>query len=262
MRYFDSHSHYYDERFLSECECGVNALLEDLFSHSVSGIINIGTNVDTSRAAIAQAKEFPLMYAMAGFHPSDTAFTDVSPEDAISEIKALVTDKSNKCVGIGEIGFDYHYPETDKKRQYEFFDMQMQLAREIGMPVSIHDRDSHQDVLDMIKRYPEVRGVLHSYSGSPEMAKELLSLGYMISFSGVLTFKNAKKAVEVARIMPKDMVLIETDAPYLAPHPYRGTLNHSGRLEFTCRALAEALSIGEEECARLTEENARRFFGI
>ena len=262
MKYFDSHSHYYDERFLCECEPGVLALLENLFSDRVSGIINIGTNVETSRAAIAQAKRFPSMYAMAGFHPSDSAFSDISPEDALEEIKTLVSDKTNKCVGIGEIGFDYHYPQTDKKRQYEFFDMQMQLARDLRMPVSIHDRESHQDVLDMIKRYPDVRGVLHSYSGSPEMAKELLSLGYMISFSGVLTFKNARKSVEVAKIVPKDRVLIETDAPYLAPHPYRGTLNHSGNLEYTCRALAEALLIDEAECARLTEENARRFFGI
>ena len=262
MRYFDSHSHYYDERFEAECECGTDALLNTLFEQSVSGIINIGTNLDSSRMAIAQAKKYNGMYAMAGFHPSDTAFTDIAPEDAISEIKALLTDKDNKCVGVGEIGFDYHYPETDKRRQYEFFDMQMQLARDLRMPVSIHDRDAHGDVLDMIKRYPDVRGVLHSYSGSVEMAKELLTLGYMISFSGVLTFKNARKSVEVAKTVPKDRVLIETDAPYLAPHPHRGTLNHSGYLEYTNRALSEALGIGEEACAGLTEENARRFFGI
>ena len=136
------------------------------------------------------------------------------------------------------------------------------LAEKLNIPVCIHDRDSHEDVMTVIRRHPGVRGILHSFSGSPEMAAELVRLGYMISLSGTVSFKNARRPKEVAAALPKDRVLIETDAPYLAPHPKRGTLNHSGNLEYTCAALAECMGISPEECAELTEENARRFLGL
>ena len=139
---------------------------------------------------------------------------------------------------------------------------QMQLAEKLGLPVCIHDREAHQDTLDIIKKYPNVKGILHSFSGSAEMALELVKLGYYISFSGTLTFTNAKKPREVAAVLPKDKVLIETDCPYLAPHPNRGKINHSGYLSFTNRTLAEVWGISEEECARITEENARRILGL
>ena len=137
----------------------------------------------------------------------------------MSDIKKLILDRENKCVVIGECGLDYHYPDTNKSQQWEYFDAQMQLARELSMPVCIHDRDAHGDVMDMIRRYPDVTGVLHSFSGSAEMAKELAGRGYMISFSGVLTFTNAKKSREAAAAVPRESVLIETDCPYLSPHP-------------------------------------------
>jgi TatD DNase family protein len=143
-----------------------------------------------------------------------------------------------------------------------YFDMQMSLAEELNIPVVIHDRESHEDVMTVIRRHPNVRGVLHSFSGSREMAEELVKLGWYISFSGTISFTNARKPKEVAAAMPKNKVLIETDAPYLAPHPHRGTLNHSGKLEFTNRALAAVWGISEEECAKITEENAKRFFGL
>jgi TatD DNase family protein len=140
--------------------------------------------------------------------------------------------------------------------------MQMQLASRLSCPVVIHDREAHGDVMDMIRKYSDVRGIPHSYSGSPEMAAELVRRGWTISFSGTLTFTNARKVREAALAVPRESVIIETDCPYLAPHPHRGKLNHSGLIEYTNRALAEILGVSEEECAELTEENARRIFGI
>ena len=262
MKYFDSHAHYYDERFESELDEGVDNLIGALLSASVSGIINVGTSPETSRLAINQAMRYDGMYTAIGIHPCDSQYLNMSLEDAILDTRGLVLDKGNKCVCLGEIGLDYHYPDTDKALQMSYFREQMSLAAELDIPVCIHDREAHGDVIDVIRDFPTVRGVLHSYSGSYEMASELVSRGYMISFSGTLTFTNARKVRDVAVRLPKESVLIETDAPYLAPHPNRGKLNHSGYLEFTNRTLAELFSLSEEECAALTEENARRFFGI
>ena len=142
------------------------------------------------------------------------------------------------------------------------FEAQMTLAERLNMPVVIHDRDAHADVCEVICRHPAVRGILHSFSGSPEMALSLVKRGYYISFSGTLTFTNARKVAECARILPHDRVLIETDAPYLAPHPLRGTVNHSGNLRYTNAKLAELWDIAPEECARITYENAERIFGL
>ena len=261
MKYFDSHAHYYDERFSSECDMGVDNLLGSLFENNVSFIINVGTSPETSKEAISQAKKHENMYTAIGIHPSDARFLS-NPESEISEIKNLILDKSNKCVALGEIGLDYHYPDTNKEMQMIYFDRQMSLAEELNIPVVIHDRESHEDVMNVIRRYPSVKGVLHSFSGSREMAEELVKMGWYISFSGTISFTNARRPKEVAASLPKDRVLIETDAPYLAPHPHRGTLNHSGKLEFTNKALADVWGISEEECAHITEENAKRFFGL
>lgn len=262
MKYFDSHAHYYDERFESECDVGVDELIDALLSSSVSAIVNVGTSPETCRQAIAGAKKHVGMYTALGIHPSDSQYLSVSAEEAVQDIEKLIKSPENKCVALGEIGLDYHYPDTDKQCQMNYFKMQMKLAEELDIPVVIHDREAHGDVMDVIRAFPRVRGVLHSYSGSPEMAEELVRRGYMISFSGTLTFTNAKKVREVAHQIPHDSVMIETDAPYLAPHPHRGKLNHSGYLEYTNRTLSEIFGIGEEECAVLTEKNAGRFFGI
>ena len=261
MKYFDSHAHYYDERFESEINESVDTLIDALLQDSVSYIVNIGTSPMTSRLAIEQAKRHENMYTAIGIHPSDTRFlSDVDSE--ISEIESLIRDPENKCVCLGEIGLDYHYEGTDKEKQMEYFERQMFLAEKLGLPVSIHDREAHGDVMDVIRRHPDVKGILHSFSGSPEMAEELVRLGYYISFSGTLTFTNAKKPREVAAVLPKDKVLIETDCPYLTPHPHRGKTNHSGYLSYTNAVLAGIWGVSEEECARITEENARRILGI
>lgn len=261
MKYFDSHAHYYDERFDEEYEGGAEALLSSLNLENVSFIINVGTEPDTSKRAVAQAKQHSNMYTAIGIHPSDARFID-DFDMALSEIERLILDKESKCVALGEIGLDYHYEGTDKEMQMALFRRQMQMAERLSLPVVIHDRDSHEDVMTVIREFPSVKGILHSFSGSAEMARELVKLGYMISFSGTVTFKNARRPKEAAAVVPLDMLLIETDAPYLAPHPKRGTLNHSGNLEHTNRELAEIKGISEEECARITEENARRIFGI
>lgn len=262
MKYFDSHSHYYDDRFAEEYPGGATALLDELFRDNVSGIVNVATSPTNCLCAIEQAKRYKNMYTALGVHPTDATYLTERPEDAVEFVKRLILNKENKCVAVGEIGLDYHYPDTDKEKQQEYFDMQMQLARQLSLPVCIHDRDSHADVVEMIKKYPDVRGVLHSFSGSVEMAREIIKCGYMISFSGVLTFTNAKKSREVAKMLPHELVMIETDCPYLAPHPNRGKLNHSGYLEYTNRTLAEIFGISEEECAALTEANAKKFYGI
>lgn len=261
MKYFDSHAHYYDERFDEEYEGGAAALLSSLNFKDVSYIVNIGTAPDTCRKAVKQAKEHKNMYTALGIHPSDARFID-DFDKALDEIEAMIADKSTKCVALGEIGLDYHYENTDKEMQMLLFRRQMKMAERLALPVVIHDRESHEDIMTVIREFPTVKGVLHSFSGSAEMATELVKLGYMISFSGTVTFKNARRPKEAAAAVPLDRILIETDAPYLAPHPMRGTLNHSGNLEYTNRAIAEIKGISEEDCARITEENARRFFGI
>ena len=263
MKYFDSHAHYYDERFKGdEYDGSVDDLIGALLSSEIDGIVNVGTSPDTCRQAIEQAKRFSNMYTALGVHPSDAQALDIPVDHALADIEALIKNPESKCVALGEIGLDYHWQPVNRELQMRYFEAQMTLAAELDLPVVIHDRESHEDVLEMIKRHKNVRGVLHSFSGSAEMAKEIIKCGYMISFSGTLTFTNARKPREVAAILPHDSVLIETDCPYLAPHPKRGTLNHSGNLIYTNATLAEVFGMSAEECAALTRDNARRFFGL
>ena len=261
MTYFDSHAHYYDSRFEEEQEGGADALLSRLLSESVSHIVNVGTAPDTCALAVMQAKRYKNMYTALGIHPSDARLVE-NMDAAIADVYSLIKNADSKCVALGEIGLDYHYPDTDREMQHRFFREQMALARELDLPVVIHDRDSHEDVMSVLRDFRGVRGILHSYSGSVEMARELVRMGYLISFSGTLTFTNARRPKEVAAEIPMENILIETDCPYLAPHPLRGTLNHSGNLVYTNRTLAAIRGIDEAECARITELNARRVFGI
>ena len=240
---------------------GVDEFIDTLLSEKVSCIINIGASPETSRLVIAQARKHENMYCAVGIHPSDTRFLNDMDAD-LAEIKEMILDRSNKCVCLGEIGLDYHYPDTDKEKQMRYFEAQMRMAEELNIPVCIHDRESHADVMEVIRRFPNVKGVLHSFSGSAEMAEELVKLGWMISFSGTLTFTNAKKPKEAAARIPIENMMIETDCPYLAPHPKRGTLNHSGNLEYTNAVLAAIKGITPEECAEITENNAKRFFRL
>ena len=199
MQYIDSHAHYFDERFANETAGGADALLAALFAGELSAVINVGTSPDTTRLALEQAEKFPRMLVAAGIHPSDGQY--LSDLDASFE-KLHDQLTHPRVVALGEIGLDYHYDDTDKALQSKIFHKQMQIADEKNLPVIIHDRDAHGDIMDVVRAYPRVRGVFHSYSGSVEMAKELISRGYYISFSGTVTFKNARRVAEVAAAMP------------------------------------------------------------
>ena len=265
MKFFDSHAHYFDAWF-NEYEGGAEALLEKLFSEQVGAVVNIATNPENLKECIAQAQKFEKMYVSSGIHPEDCLYID-NIDAALEEIEASVCNaeqrRANKIVAIGEIGFDYHLEElTDevKVKQRYVFERQMAIAQKYGLPVIIHDREAHGDCFEMALKYPEVKGIFHSYSGSSEMARELIKRGWYISFSGVVTFKNANRVREVLSTVPLDRLLIETDAPYLAPHPNRGKMNHSGNLEYTVNMIASVFGISPEEIAEITFENAKRIY--
>lgn len=258
---FDSHAHYTDKKFDS-CEGGARGLLKTLFADGVGWIINVATNITDAENVIALAAEFPRMYAAVGIHPQD-AQECRDPDAALTELeKMLACKEKNKIVALGEIGYDYYWQPVDRACQLKLFEAQMALARSYGLPVIIHDRDAHGDCLDMIRRFPDVRGVFHSFSGSPEMAAELTRLGWYISFSGVLTFKNARRTPEAATVIPRDRILIETDCPYLAPEPFRGRLNHSGLMLHTAERLGGLIGLTTDEAVELTARNAAEIFGV
>ena len=267
LGFFDSHAHYYDERFYGEENPrGAEALLGELFENGLLGVINVGTNEKSNALAIEQARSFERMYVAVGIHPEDMSHSSFSLEDQLGMLASLVSDgekrKRDKIVAIGEIGLDCYWEPYDKELQAKCFSSQLELARELSLPVIIHDREAHGDCFETVLKYPDVRGVFHSYSGSAEMAKELVKRGWYISFSGVVSFKNAQKAKEVAAVVPEDRILIETDAPYLAPHPFRGKINHSGRLLYTAQALAEARGCTVEQISEITYRNVKELFDI
>ena len=271
-RIFDTHAHYFDKKF-ETVEGGANAILCDLFENqNIAGIVNVGTNLQNARAVIEQASRYAKMYAAVGIHPEDCHFI-TNPEAALAQLSALLENeekrKENKIVALGEIGLDYHWQSYDNGRipmnkdlQAFFFNEQMKLAERLGLPVIIHDREAHGDCFETILHFPNVKGVFHSYSGSPEMARELTKRGWYISFSGTVTFTNAARVREAASAVPRDRLLIETDAPYLAPHPNRGKLNHSGYLSFVLSTLTQLWNCTPEEATEQTYQNAKTFFHI
>ena len=251
---FDTHAHYDAEEY-SQDRDGVLAALPEM---GVALAVNPGCNIPSSKAAVELARKWPFLYAAVGYHPENCG--PYRPED-LDVLRELAREP--KAVAIGEIGLDYYWEENPpKEHQLRVFRDQMALAQELDMPVIVHDRDAHADSLAVVREFPGVRGVFHCYSGSAEMARELVKLGWMISFTGVLTYKNARKAVEAAQAVPLDRLMIETDSPYMAPVPYRGKRNHSGYVRYVCERLAELKGVSFEECARITMENGKRFFGI
>lgn len=262
MPLFDTHAHFWDSRFAAEYGAAeTEALIDDLLSGEVPYIVNVATDPASAQLAIAQAVRHPGMLTALGIHPNDGQ-NIADPDEALSKIEALLCDPASRAVALGEIGLDYHYEDTNRAKQQAIFRAQMRLAERLSLPVVIHDRDAHGDCVAIVREFPNVRGIFHSFSGSAEMARELCSLGYYISFSGTVSFKNAERVRGAAAAVPKDRLLIETDCPYLAPHPYRGKLNHSGYLAYTNAALAAAVGLSAEECAALTTENAKRIFKI
>ena len=251
---FDTHAHYDDERFDEDRD----ELLSSMPEKGVGLILNPGITVETSRMAVEMAHKYPHMYAAVGIHPENC--DDFQPE-MIDQLRELARDEKVKA--IGEIGLDYYWEDNAPRDvQKKVFRAQLELALELDLPVIIHDREAHGDTLAIVQEYPGLRGEFHCFSGSPEMARELLKMGWYLGFDGPITFKNNKKAPAVAETVPLDRMLLETDSPYLTPAPHRGKRNDSGYLPFVAAKIAEWKGITAEEVEQITWDNGKRFFGI
>ena len=251
---FDTHAHYDDAQFDADRE----ALLSAMPENGVGLILDPGCDLESSRAAIALAEQYPHIYAAVGYHPENCApYTDAD----LDILRRLA--QHPKVVAIGEIGLDYYWEQNPPKEfQQAVFRTQLALARELSIPVIVHDLDAHADCLAIVKEFPEVRGVFHCYSGSVEMARELWKLGWYTGFDGPVTYKNARKTVEVAAEVPLERLLLETDSPYMAPVPVRGTRNDSRSVRYIAEKLAALRGLDTDELIRLTAENGKRLFGI
>ena len=248
---FDSHAHYDDAKFDEDRD----ALLTSLDERGVGYAVDVGCSFRSIPQAMDLAEKYDFIYFTAGFHPCDTQDAENNGEnETLDYLRSVLSHE--KCVGVGEIGLDYYWDDVPRGIQKKWFELQLDLARETGKPVVIHDRDAHGDTMDILREHKDVKGILHSFSGSPEMASELIKNGWYISFSGVLTFKNAARLPEVAKIVPLDRMLIETDCPYLAPHPFRGKRNDSSLMRYTAEKLAEIKGISYDEVVKITEQNA------
>ena len=251
---FDTHAHLNDEAFDRDRE----ALLAALPEKGVGLVMNAGCSLEASRQAVELANQYPWIYAAVGSHP-DAA--DEVNEEVLKEYRKLC--KLNpKVKAIGEIGLDYHYEDIPRDIQQKAFRMQMELARELDLPVIVHEREAHEDGMAIVREFPGVTGVFHCYSGSAEMARQLVEMGWYIGFTGVLTFKNARKAVETAASIPLERIVLETDCPYMAPEPFRGKRNDPGYLYRMAQQLAQIRGITPEEATAVTAENGKRLYRI
>ena len=247
---FDTHSHYDDEKFDGIRE----ELLDGLFQLGLEGIITCGCDIPSSEKALKLSEKYPKIYAAAGFHPENLPNT--APD--LSVIRELL--KNKKTVALGEIGLDYHW-DIDKSLQKEWFEAQLKLSAELDIPVIVHDREAHSDTLSLLQKYP-VKGVVHCFSGSVDTAKEILKLGMYIGIGGVVTFKNARKTLEVAEMIPMDRFLLETDCPYLAPVPFRGKLCHSGHIYYTAEKIAHIKGKSTQDIISASLSNAKTLFNF
>lgn len=251
---FDTHAHMDDRAFDEDRE----ALLAAYPRQGIGLIMNPGCSLASSKAASKLSSRYDYVYSAVGSHP-DAA--DEVNETVLEEYRRLVR-KNPKIRAVGEIGLDYHYEDIPREIQQRAFRLQMALARELDLPVIIHEREAHEDGLKIIAEFPEVTGVFHCYSGSAEMAKYLVSKGWYIGFTGVLTFKNARKAVETAQAIPLDRIVLETDCPYMSPEPFRGKRNDPGKIYRMAQKLAEIRGLTEEEIQEITMANGKRLYRI
>ena len=251
--FFDTHAHYDSGAFNADRF----EILDSMPAGNVGLIVDPGCDLKSSKAAIELSERYDFVYAAVGWHPEDV---DKLSEEAYAEMEKLA--EHPKCVAIGEIGLDYYWDASHKEEQKELFRRQIELALKLGKPVIVHDREAHGDSFDIVCDYPELRGVFHCYSGSAEMAQELLKRGWYLGFDGPITYKNARKALEVLEICPLDRIVIETDSPYLTPVPNRGKRNDSRQLEFVAAKIAEIKGISAEEVADITMLNGRSLFNL
>lgn len=249
---FDSHAHYTDKSFNDDREIMLGSLRES----GVCGVINCGADIESSVFSLELAKEYPFIYAACGVHPEEVETVEA---DYTGTLRNLA--KNEKCVAIGEIGLDYYWRQDTKSLQKEMFENQIVLAKELNLPIIVHDREAHNDTLEILKKHkPE--GVLHCFSGSVETAKEVLKLGMYIGLGGAVTFKNARKAVEVAEMLPLDRLLLETDCPYMAPVPMRGKRNNSSYISYIAEKIAEIKGVDPQTVLDVTTENTKKLFNI
>ncbi len=251
---FDTHAHMDDRAFDADRE----EVLASLRSRGTGLVMNPGCSLASSKNAVALANRYDWIYAAVGSHP------DVADEvnDAVLEEYRCLVRENPKVKAIGEIGIDYHYEDIPRQLQLKAFRAQMALARELGLPVIVHERDAHADGMKVVREFPEVTGVFHCYSGSPEMARQLVDLGWYIGFTGVLTFKNARRALEAAQAIPLERIVLETDCPYMAPVPHRGKRNDPGYLVYMAEKLAQLRGLPLEQIHRITTENGKRLYRI
>ena len=249
---FDTHAHYDDSRFDEDRD----ELLSSLYSKGVTNIINCGCDYKSSLTTLALAEKYDFIYAALGVHAHEA---EEASEEDLDNIKALYSHK--KVVAVGEIGLDYHYDFSPRERQIEVFEKQIILANELGLPIIVHDRESHEDTMNLLKKH-RPKGVVHCFSGSVEMAKEVVKLGMYIGLGGAVTFKNARKPIEVAEYLPMEYLLLETDAPYMTPVPFRGQRSDSARIAYTAEKIAEVKGMDTQELIDKCNENAKRLFGI
>ena len=249
---FDSHAHYDSEAFDADRKELLNALQQQ----GVCGIINCGTDIASSLVSLELSDEFGFVYAACGIHPHEA---EGCKQGYLSVLKKLCMEK--KCVAVGEIGLDYHYDFSPREIQQQVFEQQLVLAKELDLPVIVHDREAHEDTMTLLRRY-KPKGVVHCFSGSAEMAKEVLKLGMYIGLGGAVTFKNARKPLEVAEMVPDDRLLIETDCPYMTPVPFRGKRCDSSFIPYTAEKLAEVRNTTAENILDITRKNANTLFGL
>lgn len=252
---FDTHAHYYDSAFDGDRD----ALLASLPEQGVALVVCPGCDLDSSRQSQVLAERYGYLYFAAGFHPENLEGVSLSD---LEQIKALCDHP--KCVAVGEIGLDYYWLKTPQERANSraFFDAQLSLAEQLGLPAIVHDRDAHRDCMDLVRAHPHVRGVFHCYSGSIEDAKVLVNMGWMLSFTGNITFHNARRAPEIIRWLPMERLMLETDAPYMAPVPYRGRRCDSTLIPLMAQTVAQLKGLTTEEVLDITLENGKQFFGI
>lgn len=251
---FESHAHYDDDAFDQDRE----ELLAGLSEKGIGYVINVSSNLASIRTTLALAKKHPFVFAALGVHPTDTGELN---EENLEWLKAQC--QKDKVVAVGEIGLDYYWDNVEREVQKKWFARQLALANEVKLPVVIHSRDAAKDTLDVMRaeKAIEKKGVIHCFSYTKESAREFLNMGYLIGIGGVVTFQNAKKLRECVEYLSLDSILLETDCPYLAPHPYRGKRNSSLYLPYVAAEIAKMKGVSEEEVIRATEENAKRLFG-
>lgn len=254
MQLFDSHAHLDDDKFNAD----LKETVKKIAASDVSLLVDVGSNIKTSEKAIKIAEQYLFVYAAVGIHPCDAFETD--EEQNMQHLRELAVHE--KVVAVGETGLDYYWDDVDRETQKRGFIRQIALANELKLPLIVHNRDAHADTLSILKEYKPESAIIHCFSGSAEMAKELSKMGYYISFSGSVTFKNARQLPEAVKAVPLNRLLVETDSPYLAPEPKRGTRNDPANVLYTAAKIADILNLPLEEVARITFENAKRVYKL